>query len=64
MTEWIDKERAVDIVYADFSKAFDTISHSILIDKLRKHGLDEWTVGRIENSANDGAQRVVVSGTE
>ncbi|PKU40746.1 rna-directed dna polymerase from mobile element jockey-like [Limosa lapponica baueri] len=44
MTGWIDEGRAVDVVYLDFSKAFDTISHSILIRKLRKCGLEEWTV--------------------
>ncbi|GAB0207301.1 hypothetical protein GRJ2_003195700 [Grus japonensis] len=44
MTGWVDEGRAVDVVCLDFSKAFDTISHNILISKLRKCGLDEWTV--------------------
>jgi len=26
MTGWVDEGRAVDIVYLDFSKAFDTVS--------------------------------------
>ncbi|PKU34766.1 rna-directed dna polymerase from mobile element jockey- hypothetical protein [Limosa lapponica baueri] len=64
MTGCIDEGRAVDVVYLDFSKAFDTVSHSILIDKLRKDGLDEWTVGWTENWLKDRAQRVVISGTE
>ncbi|GAB0181772.1 mitochondrial enolase superfamily member 1 [Grus japonensis] len=41
MTCWVDEGRAVGVVYLDFSKAFDTISHNILISKLRKCGLDE-----------------------
>lgn len=31
----------MDVVYLDFIKAFDTISHNILVGKLRKCGLDE-----------------------
>ncbi|PKU35686.1 rna-directed dna polymerase from mobile element jockey- hypothetical protein [Limosa lapponica baueri] len=31
MTGWIDEGRVVDVVCLDFSKAFDTVSHSILI---------------------------------
>jgi len=54
----------VDVVYLDFSKAFDTVSHNILIDKLRKCGVDEWTVRWIENWLNGRAQRVVISGAE
>jgi len=44
MTGWVDEGRAVDVVYLDFRKAFDTVSHNILLGKLRKCGLDEWAV--------------------
>ncbi|PKU44831.1 rna-directed dna polymerase from mobile element jockey- hypothetical protein [Limosa lapponica baueri] len=64
MTGWIDEGRTVDNVYLDFSKAFDTVSYSILIGKIRKCGLDEWTVRWIENCLKDRAQRVVISGAE
>ena len=54
----------MDVVYLDFSKPFDTVSHNILIGKLRKCGLDEWTVSWIENWLNGRAQRVVISSSE
>ena len=41
---WVDDGRAVDVVYLDFSKAFNTVSRNILLGKLRKYGLDEWSV--------------------
>jgi len=37
--------RAVAIVYLLFNKAFNTVSHNILIDKLMKYRLVKWTVG-------------------
>jgi len=49
VTGLVDKARAVDIVYPDVSKAFDTVLHNILIDKLLKDELDDQTVKCIEN---------------
>lgn len=38
MTSLIDEGRSVDIVYLDFSNAFDTVSHNIYINKLKIGG--------------------------
>jgi len=43
MPHFMDEGGAVDVVYLDFNKAFDTISHSIL-EKLAAHGLDRSTL--------------------
>ncbi|GAB0178677.1 mitochondrial enolase superfamily member 1 [Grus japonensis] len=64
MTSWVDEGRAVDVVYLDFSKGFDTVSHNIFVSELRKCGLDEWTVRWVENWLKGRAQRVVISSAE
>ena len=55
MTGWVDEGRA-DVVYLDFSKAFDTVSRNILIGKVMKCRLDEWSGRWIENWLNGRAQ--------
>ncbi|NXV55235.1 POLR protein, partial [Molothrus ater] len=49
-------------VCLDFSKAFDIISHSILLEKLAAHGLDRSTLSWVRNRLDGRAQRVVVNG--
>jgi len=59
-----DKGKAVDVVYLDFSKAFDTVSHSILLQKVAVRGLGKYTLGWIRNWLEGQAQRVVVNGVK
>ena len=44
MTCLMEEGRAVDVVYLNFSKVFDTISHSILLEKLAARVLDGCTL--------------------
>ncbi|CAM5161272.1 unnamed protein product [Natator depressus] len=57
----------MDVLFLDFSKAFDTVSHSILGSKLKKYGLDElliWsTIKWIESWLDRQAQQVVINGS-
>ncbi|CAM5082368.1 unnamed protein product [Natator depressus] len=63
ITGSVDEGKAVDVLFLDFSKAFDTVSHSILASKLQKYGLDEWTIRWIESWLDCRAQRVVINGS-
>lgn len=40
-SEVIDARGQVDVVYTDFSKAFDKINHQVCLNKLRSHGLSD-----------------------
>ncbi|PKU41508.1 rna-directed dna polymerase from mobile element jockey-like [Limosa lapponica baueri] len=64
VTHLVDEEKAVDVVYLDFSKAFDTISHSILLKKLATHGLDGYTLCWVKNWLTGQARGVVLNGAE
>ncbi|RMC21511.1 hypothetical protein DUI87_02377 [Hirundo rustica rustica] len=57
----VDAGKAVDVVYLDFSKAFDTVSHSILLDKLAARVLDRSTLCWVRNWLDGRVQRVVVN---
>ncbi|KAK4810854.1 hypothetical protein QYF61_008826 [Mycteria americana] len=58
----VDEGKGVDVIYLDSSKAFDTISHSILLENLAAHGLDGCTLLWVKNWLDGWGQRVVVSG--
>ncbi|GAB0201268.1 mitochondrial enolase superfamily member 1 [Grus japonensis] len=61
VTRLVDEGKAVDVVYLDFSKAFDMVSHNILLEKLVAHALDRCAFRWVKNWLEGQAQRVVVN---
>ncbi|CAM4646594.1 unnamed protein product [Lepidochelys kempii] len=63
ITGSVDEGKAVDVLFLDFSKAFDTVSHSILVSKLNKYGLDECTIRWVESWLDYQAQWIGINGS-
>ena len=59
LLQLVGKGKTVDVVYLDFSKAFDMASHNILLGKLAAHGLDRYSVLWARNWLEGCAQCVV-----
>jgi len=53
VTRLVDEGKAVDVVCLIFSKAFDTVSHSILLEKLAARGLDRCTLHWVKKWLDD-----------
>ncbi|KAK4829538.1 hypothetical protein QYF61_005177 [Mycteria americana] len=62
VTHLVDEGKAVDVVYLDFSKAFDTISHSILLETLAAHGLDGLLFAEVVENGDKSSWQPVTSG--
>ncbi len=58
----VDKGKVVDVAFLDFSKVFDTVPHSILLDKLSKCGISGFMVHWVKNWLEGRAQRAAVNG--
>ena len=58
----MDEGKAVDVVYLDFNKAFDTVPHNIVVEKLAAHGWDGCTLHWVKHWLHGWVQRVVVNG--
>jgi len=52
VTHLVDEGKSMDVIYPDFSKTFDTVPHSILLEKLAAHGLDGCNCCWIKNWLN------------
>ena len=73
VTSCTDSNDNVDVLYLDFSKAFDKVPHMRLLSKLKAHGVDgkvlgwigAWLAGRYQRVCVEGMHsrwRVVFSG--
>ena len=48
ISPWYDEGSAIDLLLFDFSKAFDVVSHSVLLTKLKLLGIDSNLIAWIE----------------
>ncbi|XP_059843914.1 P-selectin glycoprotein ligand 1 isoform X2 [Hypanus sabinus] len=60
VTRKVDEGKAVDVVYMDFSKAFDVVLHGRLVMKIQSLGIHGEVVNWIRLWLNGRSQRVVV----
>ncbi|KAK3858692.1 hypothetical protein Pcinc_035135 [Petrolisthes cinctipes] len=60
VTSWLDSGCVVDVVLFDFSKAFDIVCHTNLIDKLRHIGVGGRLLDWISDFLTDRTMRVSV----
>ena len=62
VTNYVDQGLPVDVLYLDFSKAFDKVPHTRLLSKLQACGLGRILCGWIKSWLSQREQRVVVKG--
>ena len=50
---YVDQGKSVDVIYMDFMKAFDTVSHKHLIHKLKNFEVHEQVINWIQDCLSD-----------
>jgi sarcosine oxidase/L-pipecolate oxidase len=60
----LDKNQVVGIVFVDFRKAFDSISHSVLLQKLQGLGISGDLWSWIADYLSDRSQMTVLNGCQ
>ena len=62
VSDYVNEGIPVDAVYLDFQKAFDKVSHSKLLTKIARYGIDDGVVRWVGNWLSGRRQRVVIEG--
>jgi hypothetical protein len=63
LQQCINSGGQVDVVYTDFAKAFDTVSHDVLLAKLRGHGISGNLYSWFDSYLKGRSLRVQICGT-
>ena len=63
ITEALSNGYPIDIIYTDFAKAFDKVSHKKLLYKLKFYGFGDGLINWIKAFLSDRKQRVVLGKT-
>ena len=62
MTSLQDEGKSVDVIYLDFSKAFDKVPHRRLLAKMEAHGIGGHLLAWVQDWLSDRSQRTVLNG--
>ena len=57
-----DKNTQTDVLYLDFAKTFDSVDHTIVLEKLRGYGVARPILGWFKDYLSGRTQRVVLDG--
>ena len=60
--EAADNDDNYDVIYLDFSKAFDKVPHERLLRKIKSHGIDGRVFNGVRSWLSNREQRVVING--
>ena len=61
-TKTLDEGGTVDCIYMDFMKAFDTVPHQRLLEKIKRYGIGGSVLGWISAFLTNRQQRVCING--
>ena len=67
LEEWskaLDSQQSIDVIYLDFRKAFDTVAHARLANKLYAYGIRGNLLNWINSFLKDRKQKVIINGEE
>ena len=65
LNDWVtnqDNSKQTDVIYLDIKKAFDTVPHRRLLEKMKSHGFGGQIIDWVKNFLTDRKQRVCVNG--
>ena len=62
-TESFDLDTQIDCIYLDFKKAFDSVSHELLIHKLKSCNISDSMITWLSSFLNNRKQSVKINGS-
>ena len=62
-TESFDLDTQIDCIYLDFKKAFDSVSHELLIHKLKSYNISDAMITWLSSFLNNRKQSVRINGS-